>query len=40
MLGSRFTKQLNFKDMESEDYGFYKGLEFLAENSVGVLFLS
>ena len=22
------------KDMESEDYGFYKGLEFLAENSV------
>ena len=20
--------------MESEDYGFYKGLEFLAENSV------
>ena len=23
--------------MESEDYGFYKGLEFLAENSVGIV---
>ena len=26
--------------MESEDYGFYKGLEFLAENSVGIQKLS
>ena len=26
--------------MESEDYGFYKGLEFLAENSVGIQRLS
>merc|ERR1712241_1492209 len=28
---------MGYQDMESEDYGFYKGLEFLAENSVSDL---
>jgi len=31
------AKAVRYQDMESEDYGFYKGLEFLAENSVSDL---